>query len=432
MRIVHLSGMIFTQDSSVLSLQEPSSAESSSGMLLAHGEAPAQVIAAGVPEGRALDKLQSLTQISRMSNTSKAVPGQAAADSPHSSVTQSTLIGSAAQAPGAAVCNTSAGPPGRAACGIVMGIVRDITNSHIRPREDARFGGIASITGRVSAALASGDPASADVNGPVITPNVAPCRSPSASVAAAAAADIPAATGAPIAAAAPGRGDIAAAAAGARGLGHLDAPEQPVAHTVSQGAASPEATTAGQALRGVARSDAETPAESEANPGQLSRGVPCSRAAPENAGITGVTGVPGAHDASAAPSERVSDGSGVADPGAAAPRASDGPYSSATFTDSDVAPRADAGTELQSKNRTEVGVAGGSMAGAGSSMAGAGSSSAGGLPRRIRSPPQRLEPTFHGKKHTMAAVGTIWTAEDAWPASLSRLFPSRFLYCWFP
>ncbi|BDA45876.1 hypothetical protein COCOBI_07-6630 [Coccomyxa sp. Obi] len=51
---------------------------------------------------------------------------------------------------------------------------------------------------------------------------------------------------------------------------------QPLAHTGSQGAASPEAATAGQSPDGVAKSDAETP---EAQPGPQSHGVPCSRAA---------------------------------------------------------------------------------------------------------------------------------------------------------
>ncbi|BDA48864.1 hypothetical protein COCOBI_12-5470 [Coccomyxa sp. Obi] len=360
----------------------PSSAESSSGILLAPREASPVAHAAVMSEGNALDKPQSFTHANPSNNMGKAAPGQAEADSPDSSATESTLMRSP-KAAGTAVCRTSSSRPSIAACGVVMGIVCNSNNSHIRPPEGARFGGIASITDRGSAALASRGLASADVDRPVSTPNLAPVRGPSAGVAAAAATHGSAAAGAPIAAAAPGR---RGAAAGAHGLNDVDGPES-----------------------------------------------------------AGITGVPGAERvALAAPSERVGSGSGAADPAAAAPRASAGPDSSATITDSDVAARADGGIEpqsgpdssatitdsdvtptaddgieLQRGHSAEVGVPR-------SSTAGAGSSAAGGLPRRIRTPPQRLEPTFHGKKHTMAAVGTSWTADDAWQASLSLPF-----LCWF-
>lgn len=400
----------------------PSSAESSSGILLAPHEASADVHAAGMPDSNTLDNA--------MSSIGKAAPGHAAADSPHSSATGGTLLGGPAEAAGAAVCSTSASPPSRPACGLVMGIVCDSSKSDIRPRTNARFGGIASITDRTPAALASGNLASADVDGPVSTPNVAPGRSRSADVTA-----VVATAGVPTATAAPSPAGTPEAAAGAQGLGHLDAPEQPLAHTNRQGAASQGATTAGQAAHGAASLDAETPATRNANPGQLPRGVLCSRAA---LGITGIMGVPRSErDAVGAPSKRVATGSGAAGTAAAAPPSA-GPVSSATVTNSDMALGADAGTKLQSKKRAEVGGAGGATAGAGSnaagaevSAAGAGSSAAGGLLRRIRSPPQRLEPMFRGKKHTMAAVGTDWTADDAWQASLCCSFLFLFLHCCF-
>lgn len=425
----------------------PSSAESSSGILLAPHEASADVHAAGMPDSNTLDNA--------MSSIGKAAPGHAAADSPHSSATGGTLLGGPAEAAGAAVCSTSASPPSRPACGLVMGIVCDSSKSDIRPRTNARFGGIASITDRTPAALASGNLASADVDGPVSTPNVAPGRSRSADVTA-----VVATAGVPTATAAPSPAGTPEAAAGAQGLGHLDAPEQPLAHTNRQGAASQGATTAGQAAHGAASLDAETPATRNANPGQLPRGVLCSRAA---LGITGIMGVPRSErEAVGAPSKRVATGSGAAGTAAAAPPSAgpdssatvsnsdvaaradarielqSGPVSSATVTNSDMALGADAGTKLQSKKRAEVGGAGGATAGAGSnaagaevSAAGAGSSAAGGLLRRIRSPPQRLEPMFRGKKHTMAAVGTDWTADDAWQASLCCSFLFLFLHCCF-
>ncbi|CAL8470524.1 g10066 [Coccomyxa elongata] len=55
---------------------------------------------------------------------------------------------------------------------------------------------------------------------------------------------------------------------------------QPLAHTGSQGTASQEAATLGEAPISIARSDtAETPAELGAKPDPKLRGVPCSRAA---------------------------------------------------------------------------------------------------------------------------------------------------------
>ena len=359
------------------SLQEPSSAESSSGVVLAPGEA-----AAGEPEGGALDKRQSFTQVNPMNSAGKAAPGQAAADSPHSSATESALLGSPNQTAVAAVCSISACPPGST----VVGTVCDSNNSHIRPRKDARFGGIAAITDRVAAALASGGLPSAELDGPVSTPNVVPDRGTTA-------------------------GNAAAA----------------VAHTPGAAAAIEMPPEAADSL----------------GPGATALTEPAV-----------IAGAPGAEQVTpAAPWERAATDPGKRDVAAAAPRASVGPDSSETITDSDVAartdahmeqqggpatftssdapPSANAGTKLQRKKRSKVGVAGGSAAHAGFGSAGAGSSSAGGLSQRIRSPPQRLEPMLHGKKHTMAAVGTSWTADDAQQASVCCSFLLSLRCCWF-